>query len=291
MNFHLRADSRALFEKYLLGPAEVSLASVTFPAESTPTRTTTRIFPVMVLSAPCETLGCTRCATAPAPVPFCVAAPELGVAAGVVCADSTGVGCGDCERELKAITIPAIKTSAAIGIPMRFKPPPCVVLTALSVGRISVERSSVGRTSGGTCLVLTQFLICSNVYRSLGFGRRHSRAMRRKGSGTEAGIRVNCCSEGWPLVSGAKAATNNAPMPRTSAATVESVLLEGRIGSGRLVVAASSIFPKKRRNRWGSSRDASMRGRQSMAEAFARLRPQRERATGVLAQGSPPQVP
>src|SRR5947207_15600147 len=78
LNFQRRADWSAWFAKYLLGPGEVSLASVTFPVASTLTRTATRILPWIVLRAPCETFGSTCSATAPGTLPCCAVAGDAG---------------------------------------------------------------------------------------------------------------------------------------------------------------------------------------------------------------------
>src|SRR5579864_2408209 len=65
VNFHCCAACIASRAKYLLGPAVVRFAVVTFPAPSTATRTRTLMRPLIVLSALCDALGETSCNTAP----------------------------------------------------------------------------------------------------------------------------------------------------------------------------------------------------------------------------------
>src|SRR6185437_11344711 len=58
-NFHCCAASCASRAKYSLGPWEMNVTSVTFPAGSTATLTETRTFPCTVLRARCEGSGIT----------------------------------------------------------------------------------------------------------------------------------------------------------------------------------------------------------------------------------------
>jgi hypothetical protein len=78
----------ASFAKYLLGPADVSLAEVTLPEASTSTRTTTFTFPVIVFLALCGTSGITRCTTSPPE------ADDGGVVDGRADRLAAGGGCG-----------------------------------------------------------------------------------------------------------------------------------------------------------------------------------------------------
>lgn len=65
VNVHSLDASKACLAKYLLGPGETSLASVTLPDGSTSTRTSTLIFPSMVSRELDEMRGKTLFNTAP----------------------------------------------------------------------------------------------------------------------------------------------------------------------------------------------------------------------------------
>src|SRR5208283_870739 len=94
-NFQPRAASSALREKYLLGPADSSVASATLPAASTSTFTRTLILPWIVLRALGETCGITRRTTPLWLSAFVVLVADCGFSAAapcVACVDFTSIG-------------------------------------------------------------------------------------------------------------------------------------------------------------------------------------------------------